>query len=95
MLSIEIIIISLISLAVLLLILSFFQKDRISDLEKQVENLTMTVMQENYQLKKRMKILEEELLGGNEFSLSNQDEQINAQQYNKDEILKMLQQNKS
>lgn len=55
-------IIVLLSLAVLLYILSFFQPDRTSALEKEVEQLSMKLIQENYLLKKRVKILEEELL---------------------------------
>jgi hypothetical protein len=55
-------IIGLFSFAILLLILSFFKRDKVKDLEEQVEQLSLTIMQENYQIKKRIKILEEELL---------------------------------
>lgn len=58
----EYIMIGLLSFAVLLLILSFFKRDKVNDLEEQLEQLSVTVMQENYQMKKRIKILEEELL---------------------------------
>ncbi|RIW31050.1 hypothetical protein D3H55_15690 [Bacillus salacetis] len=57
-----ILIISLLSLAALLFILSFFQKDRYKTLEKDVEELSMKFLQENYTVKKRLKVLEEELL---------------------------------
>ena len=53
----------LLSAAILLYILSFFQKDRTSILEKELEDLTLNFHQETYQLKKRMGILEEELMG--------------------------------
>jgi hypothetical protein len=58
----EYVIIGLFSFAILLLFLSFFKRDKIKDLEEQVEQLSLTIMQDNYQLKKRVKILEEELL---------------------------------
>jgi hypothetical protein len=58
----EYIMIGLLSFAILLLILSFFKRDKVSDLEEQLEQLSLTVIQENYQMKKRIKILEEELL---------------------------------
>ncbi|WP_017755789.1 hypothetical protein [Calidifontibacillus oryziterrae] len=62
MISLETAIIGLFSFSIVLLVLSFFQKDKYKELESQIETLTMTVMQENYQLKKKMKVLEEELL---------------------------------
>ncbi|MBM6617247.1 hypothetical protein [Bacillus suaedaesalsae] len=58
----EYILIGLLSFAVLLLVLSFFKRDKVNDIEDQLEQLSLTVMQENYQMKKRLKILEEELL---------------------------------
>jgi uncharacterized protein YigA (DUF484 family) len=65
--SISTILIVLISLSILLFVLSFFKKDRVTELEKQMEALTIQMMQENYQLKKRLKVLEEELLGTHRF----------------------------
>ena len=56
------IIIILLSTSILLFIISFFQKDKTKQLEKELEELSFSVLQENYQLKKRMKVLEEELL---------------------------------
>lgn len=56
------IIIILLSLSVILFIISFFQQDRTKMLEKELEQLSMTVLQENYMTKKRLKVLEEELL---------------------------------
>lgn len=55
-------IISLLCGSILLFIVSFFQKDKTKQLEKEVEELGLTVLKEHYQLKKRMKVLEEELL---------------------------------
>jgi hypothetical protein len=58
----EVLLISLMGFSILLFFLSFFQKDRYSALEKEVEDLSMTMLQENYQMKKRLKVLEEELM---------------------------------
>lgn len=55
-------IIGLISFACILLIISFSKKDKIREIENQLEQLSIQLLQESYQLKKRMKILEEELL---------------------------------
>lgn len=40
----------------------FFPKDRYREIEKEIEELSMNVLQENYQLKKRLRVLEEELM---------------------------------
>ncbi len=69
MISVESAIIGLFSFSIVLLVLSFFKKDKYKELENQVENLTMIVMQENYQLKKKMKVLEEELLGNESYTV--------------------------
>jgi hypothetical protein len=58
----EIVIISLFSLAIILLIISLFKKDKIAKLEEELEQVTLTHMQDIYQLKKKVNILEEELL---------------------------------
>ncbi|WP_370458035.1 hypothetical protein [Thalassobacillus sp. CUG 92003] len=50
------------SIAIVLLALSFMMNDRFQEIEDQVEQLSINVMQDNYQLKKKMKVLEEELL---------------------------------
>ncbi|WP_226673143.1 hypothetical protein [Rossellomorea aquimaris] len=54
--------IGLVSFSILLLALSFLQRDRYSDIEKDIEELSMNVLQENYKLKKRISVLEEELM---------------------------------
>lgn len=53
---------SIITIAVVLLILSLFMNDRFDDVESQVEQLSVTTMQDTHQLKKKVKVLEEELL---------------------------------
>ncbi|HLQ74061.1 MAG TPA: hypothetical protein VK125_07500 [Bacillota bacterium] len=56
------VIITLTTVAVLLFILSFFVSDRHKQLEKEFEQLSITMMQDIYQLNKKIKVLEEELL---------------------------------
>ena len=53
---------SLLSLAIILFIAAFFKKDRVANLEEDLEQLTLTHMQDIYLLKKKIKILEEEFL---------------------------------
>ena len=59
------VLITLISVAVVLIILSFFMNDKFSELEKQLEQFSISAMQDTYQMKKKIKILEEELLSEN------------------------------
>lgn len=58
----DIAILILLGASALFFILSFFQKDHAKQLEKEVEELTMTLFKENQNMKKRISILEEELL---------------------------------
>jgi hypothetical protein len=53
--------IGLLTIAILLLIYSFFKKDPVHRLEKELEELTLTHMQDMYNVKRKIKILEEEL----------------------------------
>ncbi|MFJ7754926.1 hypothetical protein ACQKGI_06075 [Peribacillus muralis] len=62
----ETLIILLFSLAIILLILSFFSKDKVAKLEEDIEQMTITYMQDIYQLKKKVKILEEEFVIGDD-----------------------------
>ncbi|MFS0888620.1 hypothetical protein [Peribacillus frigoritolerans] len=55
-------IVLLFSLAIVLLIISFFGKDKVAKLEEDLEQMTLTYMQDIYQLKKKVKILEEEFV---------------------------------
>lgn len=41
---------------------SFFKKDRITSVENQMENLSVTLMQELYKVKKKQNQLEEEVM---------------------------------
>lgn len=55
-------IISIIVVGIVLLVVSFFMSDRIEQVESQLEQFSITTMQDTYQIKKKIKILEEELL---------------------------------
>ncbi|RKQ37797.1 hypothetical protein [Oceanobacillus halophilus] len=54
--------IAIVLVGVVLFALSFFMNDRLEDLESQVEQLSITTMQDTYQMKKKIKVLEEELV---------------------------------
>ncbi len=55
-------IISIIIVAVVLFVLSYFMRDKFEELETQLEQLSITSMQDTFQMKKQIKILEEELM---------------------------------
>lgn len=58
----EFAIIILLITGITLLILSFFKKDSSKQVEVQLENFSIQLMKELYQIKKKMKVLEEELM---------------------------------
>lgn len=58
----EIIMLTLILFAIILLIISFFKKDKMAKLEEELEQVTLTHMQDIYTLKKKVSILEEEFM---------------------------------
>ncbi|RYG74702.1 hypothetical protein EU245_00505 [Lentibacillus lipolyticus] len=60
-------IVTIIVIAAVLLILSFFMNDKFDQLESELEQVSISAMQDNYQMKKKIKVLEEELLT-NDFS---------------------------
>ncbi|QGH34934.1 hypothetical protein GI584_13175 [Gracilibacillus salitolerans] len=53
---------TVISIAVILWVISFFMQDKFKQLEDQFEQFSISSLQETYQLKKKINILEEELL---------------------------------
>ncbi|MDX8045983.1 hypothetical protein SH601_08275 [Gracilibacillus sp. S3-1-1] len=53
---------TIIIIAIVLLILSFFMQDKFKQLEDQFEQFSISSLQETYQLKKKIQVLEEELL---------------------------------
>ncbi|MBE2939396.1 hypothetical protein HPK10_01555 [Anoxybacillus flavithermus] len=88
---IEYTLIGLISFAIILLLISFFQKDRVKEVEEQVEQLTLSTMQQLYEIKKRVKALEEELLVGMElFSTEEQIWSLHKQGWTKEQIARKL-----
>ncbi|WP_018661502.1 hypothetical protein [Heyndrickxia acidiproducens] len=54
----------LLILSSVLFVVSLFQKDRTKLVEQDVEDLSMQFFQETYKIKKRLQVLEEELLLG-------------------------------
>lgn len=54
--------VTIVVVAVVLFVLSFFLNDRFEKIESELEQLSISTMQDTYQLKKKVKILEEELL---------------------------------
>lgn len=58
----EIFLIILFLFAIILFILSFFIKDPYKELREELDQFSMQQLQEIYQIKKKLKILEEELL---------------------------------
>ena len=59
----------LMSIGILLIIISFFFKNSSQKIEKDVEELSISIFQETNNLKRRMKIVEEELLLEPEFQV--------------------------
>lgn len=55
-------IIILFIISIVLIGLSFLQRDNVKELEQELDHLQLSAMQEIYKLKKKMKIVEEELL---------------------------------
>lgn len=53
---------TLVAVGVVLLILSFFVSDRFEELESEFEQFSISTMQDTYQMKKKIEVLEEELL---------------------------------
>ncbi|MBM7693306.1 hypothetical protein JOC77_002746 [Peribacillus deserti] len=58
----EYIILTLLLLSAIVFIFSFLRKDRLAELEQEIEQLSLSYMQDIYQLKKKISVLEEELL---------------------------------
>lgn len=46
-----------------MLVISFFMTDKVKDIEKQVEQLRISMLQDRYLMQNKMKVLEEELIG--------------------------------
>lgn len=87
----EMILIGLVVLAIILFIFSFFQKDRVSDLEKNVEDLSLQHIQDVYLLKKKIAVLEEELLIQESDYLANPSPSANRPVESKRQVHEILQ----
>ncbi|APH04379.1 hypothetical protein [Bacillus weihaiensis] len=57
-----IMIIILFIISIVLIGISYFQRDNVKELEQELDHLQLSAMQEIYKLKKKMRIVEEELL---------------------------------
>lgn len=53
---------TIVAVGIVLLFISFFISDRFSELESEFEQFSISTMQDTYQMKKKIEILEEELL---------------------------------
>ncbi|MGD7009383.1 hypothetical protein [Metabacillus sp. 84] len=58
----EVVIVILLAAAIGLLAYSFTKKDKVQEIEKDLDQLQLSSMQEIYKLKKKVKVLEEEIL---------------------------------
>ncbi|MGG7619884.1 hypothetical protein [Bacillus coreaensis] len=58
----EYVLLSLLVVSILLFVLSFFVKDPMKELKSEIDQLSLNQIQELYQMKRKIKILEEELL---------------------------------
>ncbi|TFB23800.1 hypothetical protein E3U55_03020 [Filobacillus milosensis] len=75
------IIVTLLSVGIVLLISSFFMSNRFDELENQIEQLSISTLQDSYVLKNKVKVLEEELLTDS-IDLSNIRQTMKTQQTN-------------
>lgn len=57
--------VAIVAIGLILFAVSFFMDDRVEQLEEQLEQFSIATMQDTYQMKKKIKILEEELLTEN------------------------------
>lgn len=62
----QVAIVLLIIAAIVLLVLSFFKKEDLTEIHNEIDNVSIQTFQEIYQLKKRVKTLENEVLGSDE-----------------------------
>jgi hypothetical protein len=58
----EFMIITLLIAGIVLIVLSYFKQNRKQQLETQIENVSIQLMKELYQINKKIKVVEEELM---------------------------------
>lgn len=79
----EIAIIALFIVSIALIAFSYSQRDPMKDVEQELETLQLSAMQEIYKLKKKMTVLEEELLETNLVIRKSKQNDINQKSLNK------------
>lgn len=65
---------TIIVIAIILFIISFFMNDKYNEIESELEQLSIQSMQDTYQLRKKLEVLEEELLTGQVVTPSHKEE---------------------
>lgn len=78
-----IVIIILFIVSIVLIGISYLQRDNVKELEQELDHLQLSAMQEIYKLKKKMRIVEEELLHHDtsfkeQATISNEDDKVNT-----------------
>ncbi|MCF6408480.1 MULTISPECIES: hypothetical protein [Pseudalkalibacillus] len=58
----EFTILALLVAGIVLIVLSFFKQNRTQQIETQLENVSIQLMKELYQINKKIKVLEEEMM---------------------------------
>ena len=74
-------------ISIILLGLSFLQRDNVKELEQELDHLQLSAMQEIYKLKKKMRIVEEELLQNDAPLKEDTQSDVQDNQVNKSRIL--------
>jgi hypothetical protein len=85
----------LLGLSLILFFLSLFQKDPYNDLKEEVDQLTILHVQETYQMKQRLRILEEELLVSEDHFTAVSQNTGDIHEIIKNQVLSLAQQGKS
>lgn len=79
-----VVIVILFIISIALIGISFFQRDNVKELEQEVDHLQLSAMQEIYKLKKKMRVLEEELLQNTDFA---DEDDLELEEVDKNRIL--------
>ncbi|GER66905.1 hypothetical protein BpJC7_08610 [Weizmannia acidilactici] len=85
-------IITLLALSAVLFVISFFHKDPARYLEKELEDLSLQFFQETYKIKKRLQVLEEELMAGDPFLPEKPSARIQVNEIVKNQVLALFKQ---
>lgn len=90
----EYVVASLFAIAIILLLVSFFLRDTNQDIREELDQLTIQQVQELYQIKKKLRVLEEELLITND-SLPRDYPKNDIHEIIKNQVWSLVQQGKS